>query len=181
MTSGEERICYECGRNNPAFATVCSCGKRLTDVVEAKRKYPLWLALVPVLMVPSYFLMHIAFQFGRASESMQVEYASVSAKDALGCVVPYGVTQHSSEFWTTSRESDHSKLPTEKSTVLRGMVRNDCGTPLKHVRLYFLIRDEKEQAGMGTLDIYDVDQGGVKEFERAFMGAIVSWEITASK
>jgi len=190
MTPDADRICQDCGRNNPADALVCVCGHALSsmslrETPASKRRLPLWLAVVLGGVLPAAFLLRASFQFGRVVGGMEFDDPLPSTAETNPCVITHSVTQHTSEFWVRhkdpSEDDEATNGPRETASVLRGQVQNNCPEKQKHVRLHFRVTDGKQRLGTATLDVYDIPAGGSKEFERAWMGPITSWDIRVAK
>ncbi len=100
------------------------------------------------------------------------------------CVETYGITLSASEYyvreWTVGAPAinPNNKSP-ELSTVLRGMARNNCGEALKNVHLRFVVQDDGRRKGDGFFLIDSLGVGEAKPFERAWMGRVTSYEVTA--
>ena len=65
--------------------------------------------------------------------------------------------------------------------MVRGVVRNGCGENLKNVRLKFVVHDDAGAKGEGFYLLDTISVGEAKTFERAWMGHVTSYEITASR
>ena len=90
---------------------------------------------------------------------------------SLKCVEVYGVTLANSEYYVPEGTfyRDPQK-PVELSTVLSGMVRNDCGEPLRTVTIHINVRDDDRRRGDGSVSVSDLNPGEAKPFSKAWMG-----------
>jgi hypothetical protein len=145
----------------------------------------MWAAVLPALLVPVFLFVRAVLQFGAFASASGISDAPPAKSNILDCVVVYSITPHTSEFYVrefggfaTQRPKN---APTELSTVLRGMAKNECGDPLKFVKLNFVVHDDKGQKGQGIITIDSLVNGEAKQFEKAWMGRVTSWEVTASK
>jgi hypothetical protein len=102
---------------------------------------------------------------------------------AKACADVYGVNLYNSENYV--RESlpgsgfASPKAPREFSTVVSGMVENKCSEPLESVSIFLKVRDASGAWGSGEAVVRNIAGGQAKPFERAWIGQIVSYEITS--
>jgi hypothetical protein len=141
----------------------------------------MWLAALPAV-----FLMMFSFvTFSRVGTKIKPEDHAVKS---LSCIDTYGVTLNLSDQYVPAPESTvgtwsnntNNKTP-QISTVVRGVARNNCGENLKNVRLKFVVHDDGGASGDGFYLFDDLSNGEVKTFERAWMGRVTSYEITAGR
>ena len=100
-----------------------------------------------------------------------------SSSSSLSCVEPYAVNLSNSEFYVREGEQFMPRKKTELSTVVSGMVRNDCGKVLKSVTIYIKVRDDAGKRGAGSVTVSDLNPGEAKAFSKAWMGQVTSYEI----
>ena len=193
---GSNWKCPECGNENPNAAPTCICGKlapqasqRRQAAAEApaqtssptSRRVPLWAAALP-LALPVYFFAHAAIQFSNASGAIG-NHPDPSRR--LTCVETYGITLNLSDQYVPEMApgipaANRNKSP-EVSTVLSGTARNGCPENLTNVRLRFEVHDESGKKGEGTYFIESLAMGEVKQFERAWMGRVTTYDVTAER
>jgi hypothetical protein len=98
-------------------------------------------------------------------------------------VETYGITLNTSESyvpeWTVGAPARSATSTPELSTVVRGMARNSCDENLKDVQIRFVVHDDGGRKGDGNFVFETLAVGEVKPFERAWMGRVTSYEITA--
>lgn len=159
----------------------------MPDSSRTKRSFPLWAAALPGLLIALFFAGNAMLQFSRAAGSINPSSGDSRPKsNRASCVETYGITLSASEYYVREwslgmpATSANNKTP-ELSTVLRGMARNDCGESLKNVRLRFVVHDEGGKKGDGSFLIENLAVGEAKSFERAWMGRVISYEITADR
>ena len=131
-------------------------------------------------------MMSAAFQFSHVAGQINPGSLDRSGKSTGShCVETYGVTLSSSDQyvreWTLGAPANNATRTPEISTVLRGMARNGCGEDLKNVRIRLVVRDEAGAKGEGSYMIDGLVVGEAKPFERAWMGRVTSYEITAGR
>jgi hypothetical protein len=150
------------------------------------RRFPTWIAALPALIMPSYYLVHSTLQLNRASQAIGASRPTV-AKQVSGCVDTYSITlSNSHEYVRSFGEASFPvardpNAPRELATVMRGNVINNCGEPLKNVHLNITVHDEKGSRGTGTVQIDELKPGISQQFERAWMAPVATWEITSDK
>ena len=126
--------------------------------------------------------MHTLSQFNGVAQAITGNNGE-SRTARLDCVETYALTLHSSEFFVPE---NHGLVqpkrkdggPTELSTVLRGMARNNCGEPLHNVRIHMKVADAAGKRGDGWASVGTLERGEVKPFERAWMGRVTTYEVT---
>ena len=114
---------------------------------------------------------------GQASRAVSGNNSSKASK-SLTCLETYSVTLTNSQFYV--REGQQYAPPpqtTENSTVVSGMVRNDCGEPLKSVTIHINVHDDEGKRGNGAVTVSDLNPGQAKPFSKAWMGRVTSYEI----
>ena len=150
---------------------------RVPDPIEPKdtMRIPRWVAAVPGLLLVTFFAVRAMLQMGGASQAIS---GSEPSKPSLACVSTYGVTFTNSEYYVPEGQQ-YGPPPTtpQLSTVVSGMVRNDCSEPLKSVRIHMTVRDDSGKKGDGSALVNDLDRGQAKPFSKAWMGRISSYEI----
>jgi hypothetical protein len=97
---------------------------------------------------------------------------------SLACVEPYSVTLTNSEFYVPEGQQFSPRKSTELSTVVSGMIRNDCGELRKSVTIHINVRDDDGKRGDGSVTVSDLNPGEAKPFSKAWMGRVTSYEIT---
>ena len=104
-----------------------------------------------------------------------------------GCVETYGITLNLSEYYVREWQLGDPVVPNrqdktpEVSTVVRGMARNSCGEEVKNVQIKFVVHDDAGKKGEGSYLIESMAAGEVKAFEKAWMGKVVSYDVTANR
>jgi len=127
-----------------------------------------------------------ALQFSHAARMINPSSGSpLRASNRPSCVETYGITLDSSEYyvheWAAGMPAPKANGTPELSTVLRGMARNGCGENLTNVRISFTVHDEAGRKGDGFYLIESMAVGEVRPFERAWMGRVNSYEVTADQ
>ena len=152
----------------------------------------LWLAALPGLLV---FLFAAGMFVYSSSQFSQVGAAITapgpeepgappkpSPGELLSCVETYGVTMHTSEFYVSElggfRRPRPKNSPNELSTVLRGMVRNNCGRPLRQVGIFIEVRDAEGRRGSAWVAVGNLAQGQADTFEKAWIGRVTEYKVT---
>lgn len=182
--------CGQCKNDNPADAPVCICGQErpapsVPGPSASKRRFPLWIAGLPGLIAVGILMINAAVQFGRVAGKINPNATDSSKSPGTHCVETYGVTLRSSDLYV--RESpmgipaNAPNTTPEMSTVVRGMVHNGCGEDLRNVRIRFVVSDEAGKKGTGTYQIDSLAIGEAKPFERAWIGRVTSYEVTADR
>jgi hypothetical protein len=97
---------------------------------------------------------------------------------SLTCAEPYSVTLTNSEFYVPEGQQFVPRKSNEISTVVSGMIRNDCGEPLKLVTIHINVRDDDGKRGDGSVTVSDLNPGEAKPFSKAWMGRVTWYEIT---
>ncbi len=113
---------------------------------------------------------------GVASRAVSGTDASKPSK-SFACVETYGVTLANSEFYVREGQQFSPRGTPEISTVLSGMVRNDCGELLKSVTIQIHVRDDAGKRGDGSVTVAGLNPGEAKLFSKAWMGRVTSYEI----
>lgn len=114
-------------------------------------------------------------QMGTASRAISPE-VSRPAK-ALTCVDAYAITLSNSEYYVPEGQQFVPRESRDISTVLNGMVRNNCGEPLKSVTVHIKVSDDAGKRGTGSVTVSDLNSGEAKAFSKAWMGRVSSYEI----
>ena len=138
---------------------------------------PRWLAALPALLLVTFFAVRAFVQMGQASGAIAGKDTFAISK-SRACLEPYSVTLTNSEFYVPEGQQFSPRKATELSTVVSGMVRNDCGELLKSVTIHFKVRDDDGRRGDGTVTVSDLNAGEAKPFSKAWMGRVTSYEIT---
>jgi len=125
-------------------------------------------------------------QFSRAAGNISQGSGKPQREpDRLACVDTYAITLNPSDQydreWTLGMPANSPNQSREFSTVVRGMARNDCGENLANIKLRFVVHDDAGKKGEGVYLIEKLGLGEVKPFERAWIGRVVSYEITADR
>jgi hypothetical protein len=124
-------------------------------------------------------LSHAAKTFGPSSVDSPRE------SNRASCVETYGITLTTSELyvreWSLGAPANNPNKSPELSTLLRGMAHNGCGENLKNVRIRFVVHDDDRRKGDGFYLIESMAIGESKSFERAWMGRVTSYEVTADR
>jgi hypothetical protein len=145
-------------------------------VAPKKAKLPGWLAVLPGLLLVTVLAVRAFVQVGMASKAISGTDASKPSK-SLSCVETYGVTLANSEFYVPEGQQFTPRRTTEISTVVSGMVRNDCGEFLKSVTIPIQVRDDAGKRGDGSVTVSELNPGEAKLFSKAWMGRVTSYEI----
>jgi len=97
----------------------------------------------------------------------------------------YGITLNLSDQyvpeWAPGIPAANPNKSPKVSTVLTGVARNGCQENLTNVRIRFEVRDDSGKKGEGTYLIESLPIGDVKPFERAWIGRVTSFEVTAER
>lgn len=130
------------------------------------------------------FLVNNVMQFSRVAGAISPSSGHSGSK-RLDCVETYGVTLNTSDEYVPELmpgvPTNMEGKPRELSTVVRGVARNGCDANLTNVRIKFAVRDDNGKRGDGTFVIESLAIGEVKPFERAWMGRVASYDITAER
>ena len=160
---------------------------------QAQKKSPnIWLAALPGLLVFAGavgMFLYSSLQFstvGAAITAPAPDEPGAPPKPApdelLGCVQTYGVTMHTSESYVRElggfQRPRPKNAPAELSTVLRGMIRNNCGRPLKRVEVFIEVKDGEGRRGSGWTSAGNLAQGQAEPFEKAWMGRVTEYKVT---
>ena len=138
-----------------------------------------WLAALPALLLVTIFAGRALIQMGQASRAISGNDMSKASK-SLRCVETYSVTLTNSEYYVPEGTWSRPATP-QLATVVSGMVRNDCGEPLKTVTIHLTVRDDNGRRGTGSVPISGLNPGEAKPFSKAWMGRITSYEIAEIK
>ena len=148
-----------------------------------KRSFPLWSAALPGLLIAIYLVVRTTVQFASAAKAINPSAGnSQKTSNRLACIDTYSVTLDSSQLYVPEWQAGipmNSATPSQPSTVLRGMALNSCGENLRNVQLLFVVHDDAGKKGEGFFQIADIAAGEAKPFEKAWMGHVTSYEITA--
>jgi hypothetical protein len=151
-----------------------------------KRRLPLWVAALPALLIPIFLMVRATVQFSAAAKTFNpVSSDQQKSSNRLACVETYGITLNSSQLnvpeWQVGIPANSGNSTPQLSTVLRGMARNGCDENLTEIRLHFVVHDDAGRKGEGFFLINSLSTGDAKPFEKAWMGRVASYEITASR
>jgi len=113
---------------------------------------------------------------GQASRAVSGNDTSRPSK-SLACVEAYGVTLTNSQNYVPEGQEFSPRQIVEPSTVVSGMVRNDCGEVLKSVRVHINVSDDTGKRGDGAVTVTDLNPGEAKPFSKAWMGRVTTYEI----
>ena len=138
--------------------------------------FPRWIATLPALVIVLFIGGRTTVQMGQASRAIHGSGDS-KASASLSCVETYNLNLSNSEFYVPEGQQFAPRKTTEISTVLSGMVRNDCGEPLKSVSIHIKVQDDTGKRGDGWVTVAPLNTGESKEFHKAWMGRITSYEI----
>lgn len=144
--------------------------------LPTRRRLPGWLAVLPGIAIATIFAGRAFVQTGQASRVILGDEVSKPAT-ALTCVETYGVTLANSQFYVREGQQFSPPKTTEISTVLTGMVRNDCGELLKSVTIDIKVSDDDGKRGAGSVTVSQLNPGEAKQFSKAWMGRVTSYEI----
>jgi len=148
------------------------------DPIEPKgTKLPRWLGAVPGLVLVTIFAVRAFVQMGQASGAVSGTGTFKPSK-SLACVETYSVTLTNSQFYVPEGQQFSPPKTPELSTVVSGMVRNDCGELLKSVTVHIKVSDDDGKRGNGSVTVSDLNPGEAKSFSKAWMGRITSYEIS---
>lgn len=149
----------------------------------------LWLAVLPGVLVfagATGMFFYSSMQFSTAGSALTAreepsDEPEPEPSELLACVEVYGVTMHASESYVSDAggipQRPAKNAPTEISTVLRGMVRNNCGRDLGRVEVQLEVRDGQGQRGGGWIAAGHLAVGQASSFEKAWMGRITSYKV----
>lgn len=163
---------------------------------QARKTAPnLWLAVLPGVLVFAgatgmYF--YSSFEFSRVgaaiTEPPKEEAGGVtrpSPDELMSCLETYGVTMHTSESYVPEMggfpRQRQKNGPSELSTVLRGMIRNNCGRRLRRAEIFLEVRDAEGKAGSGWAAVGSLDHGQADTFEKAWMGRVTEYKVTKAR
>lgn len=156
---------------------------------ERKASPSLWLAVVPGLLVfagATGMFFYSSLQFGAASSAIAASNETPlepkpEPSELMSCVEVYGVTMHSSESYVREMnglpQRRPKNAPNEISTVLRGMIRNNCGRNLGRVEAQLEVRDDEGKVGRGWITGGRLASGQAASFEKAWMGRVTSYTV----
>jgi hypothetical protein len=180
--------CRQCGNENPAAAPTCICGNAAPQAAsgtpsQPRRRFPLWAAALPGLLLPVYFFVNAAVRFSNATGSITGDHPNSSK--TLTCVDTYGITLNLSDQYVPEMAPGipavNPNNSPEVSTVLTGTARNGCQENLTNVRIRFEVHDDGGKKGEGTYLIESLPIGDAKPFARAWIGRVTSYEVTAER
>ena len=140
-------------------------------------KLPWWLGALPGVVFASYFAIRAFVQMGHAAGAVSGYVASKPSK-SLTCLEAYSVNLTNSQFYVPEGQQFAPQKNIEPSTVVSGMIRNDCGELLKSVTIHINVRDDTGKRGDGSVMVSDLNPGEAKPFSKAWMGRVTSYEIT---
>ena len=132
---------------------------------------------MPGVAFATFFAVRAFVQMGHASGAVSSADTFKPSK-SLACVEPYSVTLTNSEFYVPEGQQFSPRKSTDLSTVVSGMIRNDCGELLKSVTIHINVRDDDGKRGDGSVTVSDLNPGEAKPFSKAWMGRVTSYEIT---
>jgi hypothetical protein len=138
--------------------------------------YRLWIAALPALIATCFFI-NALVQMGHASRAVSGGKDTSKTEKSLQCVETYAITLANSEYYVREGTFVAPGGTPEVSTVLSGMVRNDCGEPLKKVSIEINVRDDAGKRGNGSAIVDELNPGEAKPFSKAWMGHVSSYEI----
>lgn len=132
---------------------------------------------MPGVAFVAFFAVRAFVQMGHASGAVSGG-GTIKPSKSLACVEPYSVTLSNSEFYVPEGQEFVPRNSTELSTVVSGMIRNDCGELLKSVTIHINVRDDDGKRGVGSVTVSDLNPGEAKPFSKAWMGRVTSYQIT---
>jgi len=149
------------------------------------KRFPMWVAALPGLL----FMIVAMVSLVRASKAVNPAAGDPAVTpNKPACVDTYGITLNLSEYYVREWQLGDPVLPQrgdnktpELSTVLRGMARNGCGEDVKNVRLKMVVHDDAGKKGEGFYFIEKMAAGEVTAFEKAWMGKVVTYEVTSNR
>jgi hypothetical protein len=155
----------------------------------------LWLAALPGLLVfagAAGMFLYSSRQFSQAGAAITEPAAgetSLVSKPApselMACIETYAVSMHTSESYVSEMNGfprqRPKNAPAELSTVLRGMVRNNCGRPVRRLEIFIEVRDAEGRRGSGWTTVGSLDLGQAGTFERAWMGRVTEYKVTKAR
>ena len=139
-------------------------------------KLPWWLGALPGVAFAAFFAVRAFVQMGHASGAVSGD-DRLKASKSLACIEPYSVTLTNSEYYVPEGQQFSPRKSTELSTVVSGMIRNDCGELRKSVTIHINVRDDDGKRGDGSVTVSDLNPGEAKPFSKAWMGRVTSYEI----
>ena len=152
----------------------------------------LWLAVLPGLLVFSAATgMFIRSSMdtqaaanviaGPAQREQAAAPVKPSGDELLQCVEIYGVTMHTSEDFVPEHNgfatAPRKGAPNYLSTVLRGMMRNNCGRPLPRVEAQIEVTSDDGKTGLGWVGAGNLAVGQGSSFEKAWIGRVTSYKV----
>lgn len=195
-TPASNWTCPKCGCYNPAEFKDCPCGAKPASVPPptpppsptTRRRLPTWIAALPALIAPTYYMGHALSGFNTVSHAISGSTANKKAVPT-GCIETYGITLSNSheyvrsfgEFRFPGAAPRDPNTPRELATVLHGNILNHCGEPLRDVHINITVRDEKGTTGKATVLISELKPGISQQFERAWMAQIATWDIATDQ
>ncbi|MBK7931045.1 MAG: hypothetical protein IPJ98_27300 [Bryobacterales bacterium] len=156
---------------------------------QRKSSLSLWLAVVPGVLVFAgatgmFFYSSMQFSAARSALNARDETPLESKpepSELMNCVEIYGVTMHSSESYVREMnglpQRRPKNAPSEISTVLRGMIRNNCGRHLGRVEAQLEVRDDEGKLGRGWIAGGRLASGQGASFEKAWIGRVTSYKV----
>jgi hypothetical protein len=141
-----------------------------------KAKFPRWLAVLPAFLLVTIFGGRALVQTHNAAKAVTAQDPS-STMRTLSCVEVYGISLANSEYYVPEGQQFLPRTTPRISTVLNGMVRNDCGEPLKSVTISISVLDDAGKRGDGYVTVSDLNPSVAKPFDRAWMGRVTQYEI----
>ncbi len=138
-------------------------------------KLPGWLAALPAFLIVTLFALRAFVQVGHASRAVTDDGFAVPRSRT--CVETYSTNLANSEYFVPEGQQFLPRKTPEISTVLSGMVRNNCDEPLKQVIIHFKVSDDSGKRGEGATTVSDLNVGEAKPFSRAWMGRVTSYEV----
>ncbi|MBN8732119.1 MAG: hypothetical protein J0L64_16380 [Acidobacteria bacterium] len=156
---------------------------------QRKSSPSLWLAVVPGVLVftgATGMFFYSSMQFGAAGSAINASdetplESKPESSELMSCVEIYGVTMHSSESYVREMnglpQRRPKNAPSDMSTVLRGMIRNNCGRNLGRVEVQLEVRDDEGKLGRGWVAGGRLANGQAASFEKAWMGRVTSYKV----
>lgn len=112
------RTCPDCGSVSPPAALTCGCGRQLQKSANAQTRFPLYLAVLP-LILPAFFIGKAVTRSIRGAAVAEMGRTQQPEKPkSQSCVETDGVTPGNS--------SDHKPDPNKSRKGLHGTVQTTC-------------------------------------------------------
>jgi hypothetical protein len=155
--------------------------KEAAQPAPRRRKRRIWLAVLPAFLLTMASSLLTILNLAGLTPAWADPLRLLSRSNH--CAVVYGVNLFNSEYYvresSPGSEEGAENPPRELSTVVGGMLENKCPEPIESVTIHFIVRDDAGKRWSGEATVNDVPPWQAKPFERAWLGQIVSYEITS--